>query len=183
MAHGLASQRGSGLTMPSREGGSTHIELWLPISDAPAEPGSLEADAPQVAAAGAALLVDDEDLVRMSTADILSDLGHTVVEAASGEEALRMVRGGFRPDLLVTDHLMPGITGTNLAHAVRSECPDVQILIVSGYAESEGEPLTLPRKAHAFAIARGNIVAPATGSCCRRFAVKPSRLTRMGGCR
>jgi CheY-like chemotaxis protein len=95
--------------------------------------------------AGTALLVDDEDLVRMSTADMLGDLGYAVVEAASAEEALGLIRDGLRPDLLVTDHLMPGMNGTDLARIVRSERPSIQILIVSGYAESEGVAPELPR--------------------------------------
>jgi CheY-like chemotaxis protein len=57
---------------------------------------------------GVALLVDDEALVRMSTADMLTDLGFEVVEADSGEDALRLLRSSTSPDLLVTDHLMPG---------------------------------------------------------------------------
>jgi CheY-like chemotaxis protein len=89
--------------------------------------------------------VDDEELVRMSTADMLSDLGYAVVEAASAEEALRLLHGGLQPDLLVTDHLMPGMNGTDLAHAVRAERPGTQVLIVSGYAEAEGIAPDLPR--------------------------------------
>ena len=81
----------------------------------------------------------------MSTADMLSDLGYAVVEAASAEEALRLLHGGLQPDLLVTDHLMPGMNGTDLAHAVRAERPGIQVLIVSGYAEAEGIAPDLPR--------------------------------------
>ncbi len=81
----------------------------------------------------------------MSTADMLGDLGYEVVEAASGEEALRLVNKGEKFDLLVTDHLMPGINGTDLARAVRSARPGVPILLVSGYAEREGVDPDLPR--------------------------------------
>jgi hypothetical protein len=69
---------------------------------------------------GTALLVDDEERVRLSTADMLGEPGSAVVEAASGEAALRMVERGERFDLLVTDHLMPGPTGTGLPRAVRA---------------------------------------------------------------
>jgi CheY-like chemotaxis protein len=146
MVHGLASQLGGTLTIRSRPGLGTNIELWLPVSDAPAETAGAVAQAAQpVAAAGTALLVDDEELVRMSTADMLNDLGYAVVEAGSAEDALRLMRGGLRPDLLVTDHLMPGMNGTDLARVVRAEHADVQILLVSGYAESEGVAPDLPR--------------------------------------
>ncbi len=99
---------------------------------------------------GTALLVDDEDLVRMSTADMLSDLGYSVVEAASAEEALRLMQNGLRPDLLVTDHLMPGMSGADLARAVHAERPGTPVLVVSGYAESEGIAPDLPRLSKPF---------------------------------
>jgi CheY-like chemotaxis protein len=90
-------------------------------------------------------LVDDEDLVRMSTADMLMDLGYEVVEARSAEEALRMVQEGLHPDLVVTDHLMPGMSGVDLAHDLRSRWVDLPVLIVSGYAEADGLAAGLPR--------------------------------------
>jgi CheY-like chemotaxis protein len=87
---------------------------------------------------GLALLVDDEDLVRMSTADMLMDLGYEVAEASSAEEALRLLDGGLEPNLLVTDHLMPGMNGEELARHATSRNPGLPVLIVSGYAEAEG---------------------------------------------
>jgi CheY-like chemotaxis protein len=146
MVHGLASQLGGALTIQSRRGLGTNVELWLPISEAPAETaGAVAEAAAPLAVSRTALLVDDEDLVRMSTAEMLNDLGYTVVEANSAEEALRLIREGLRPHLLVSDHLMPGMNGTDLARLIRSEQPGVQILIVSGYAESEGVAPDLPR--------------------------------------
>ncbi|WP_323162549.1 response regulator, partial [Pseudomonas rhodesiae] len=67
---------------------------------------------------GTVLLVDDEELVRASTAYMLAELGYCVVEAASGEQALELMHTKQPFDLLVTDHLMPGISGTELARAV-----------------------------------------------------------------
>ena len=69
---------------------------------------------------------------------MLVDLGYRVLEAASGEEAMRLLDGGQPFDLLVTDHLMPGINGTDLARIVRTARPGTAILLVSGYAEREG---------------------------------------------
>jgi CheY-like chemotaxis protein len=94
---------------------------------------------------GTALLVDDEELVRLSTADMLIDLGYTVVEAASAEEALKLVDRGLHPDVLVTDHLMPGMTGTEMARILQLSRPGAKVLIVSGYAEAEGVAPDLPR--------------------------------------
>ena len=139
MVHGLALQLNGGLTISSRPGEGTTIDLWLPISsvmpDADDEAFLVPA-APDTK--GTALLVDDEELVRMSTADMLMDLGYEVVEATSAEEALRLIGDGLTPDLVVTDHLMPGMSGGELARILRSKQPDLPVLIVSGYAEAEG---------------------------------------------
>jgi CheY-like chemotaxis protein len=146
MAHGLASQLGGALTIQSRPGLGTNVELWLPRSAQTAEaaePIRGSTAAPDVC--GTALLVDDEELVRMSTADMLNDLGYRVIEAASGEDAMQLVNNGERFDLLVTDHLMPGMNGTDLAFAIRSVLPNLPVLLVSGYSESEGIDASLPR--------------------------------------
>jgi CheY-like chemotaxis protein len=76
---------------------------------------------------------------------MLSDLGYAVVEAGSAEEALRLLDGGLNPDLLLTDHLMAGMTGTDLVRTVRDLRPDLPVLVVSGYSEVEGIAPDLPR--------------------------------------
>ena len=147
MVHGLTAQLGGGLTIESAPEKGTTIELWLPIS---ATVIGSEAEAavvvlPQRAGRGTALLVDDEELVRMSTADMLVDLGFEVVEAGSAEEALRLMADGVAPDLLVTDHLMAGMTGADLAREARALKPALPVLVVSGYAEVDGITPNLPR--------------------------------------
>jgi CheY-like chemotaxis protein len=94
---------------------------------------------------GTALLVDDEEVVRLSTADMLTELGYEVVEATSAEQALRCLEGGLKPDLVVTDHLMPGMNGTELARVIRSRQPDTPVLLVSGYVEGDEIAPDLPR--------------------------------------
>jgi PAS domain S-box-containing protein len=139
MVHGLAAQLGGGLTIESAPGKGTSIELWLPISTSPigGEEAAISASTARVGR-GVALLVDDEELVRMSTADMLIDLGFDVIEASSAEDALRLVKSRIAPDLLVTDHLMPGMTGVELARELHEIVPKLPILLVSGYAEVEG---------------------------------------------
>ena len=83
--------------------------------------------------------------MRLSTADMLADLGYEVLEAATAEEGLVLVQNGAAIELLVTDHLMPGMTGSDLARAVQTLRPGVPILVISGYAESEGIEPDLPR--------------------------------------
>jgi CheY-like chemotaxis protein len=147
MAHGLASQLGGALTIQSRPRLGTNVELWLPQSGTAAETNIVPEDSHEASpnAAGTVLLVDDDDAVRLSTADMLNELGYSVVEASSAEEASELFNEGFKVDLLVTDHLMPGMTGTDLARWVRARRPNLPVLIISGYAESEGIEPELPR--------------------------------------
>ncbi len=145
MVHGLASQLGGALQINSRPGLGTNIEVWLPASDEAASPLERSEDVQARLAAGTVLLVDDEELVRASTADMLTELGYAVVEAGSAEEALRLIVMGQHFDVLMTDHLMPGMTGTELAREVRRRRPGVQVLLVSGYADVDGIAPDLPR--------------------------------------
>jgi CheY-like chemotaxis protein len=95
--------------------------------------------------------VDDEEYIRLITADMLTELGFVVHEAASAEAALRAIESGLDPDLIVTDHLMPGMTGVELARAVQARWPGTKILIVSGFAEVDGIDPSLPRLTKPFA--------------------------------
>jgi CheY-like chemotaxis protein len=81
----------------------------------------------------------------MSTADMLMDLGYEVVEASSAEEALEAIGHGLCPDILVTDHLMPGMSGVDLARSLRARQPNLPVLIISGYAEAESIAPEIPR--------------------------------------
>jgi PAS domain S-box-containing protein len=146
MVHGLASQLGGALTIESKPGLGTNVEIWLPATSAVVDQSAVEHRSPlPQAAAGTALLVDDEAVVRMSTADMLTDLGYAVVEADSAEAALRLIEQGQAFDVLVTDHLMPGMTGAELAREVLGRQSDALVLVVSGYAEVEGFAADLPR--------------------------------------
>jgi CheY-like chemotaxis protein len=118
--------------------------LWLPLSEEVAVAAEGQPTAAPARSAGIALLVDDEELVRASTAQMLAELGYEVTEAISAEEALRQLEG-LSPDLVVTDHLMPGMTGTELARTLRQRPSAPPILLISGYAEDRGVPDDLPR--------------------------------------
>ena len=146
MVHGLTAQLGGGLIVESSPGEGTTVALWLPLSANPVGSAEDASIAPQrPIGRGTALLVDDEELVRMSTAEMLIDLGFQVVEAGSAEEALRILQAGGAPDLLVTDHLMPGMSGAELARKAREHSPALPILVISGYAEVDGIAPDLPR--------------------------------------
>jgi len=140
MVHGFAEQSGGALRLSSRKGAGTTAELWLPRTTDAVAPGVAQS-AVEGAAAGRSLrilLVDDDPLVLAGTLAMLEELGHDAVHAAaSGDEALAMLErdGGF--DLLLTDHMMPGLSGMQLAARARAMHPTLPVLLASGFAELE----------------------------------------------
>ena len=146
MVHGLASQLGGALSLSSTVGVGTKVELWLPVSKSPAEvPAFQQPEDVPAKTSGTVLLVDDEEIVRASTADMLADLGYQVIQAISAGEALKLFESGVHADFLLTDHLMPGMTGSDLACEVRNRWPRRRVLLISGFAEAEGVAPDLPR--------------------------------------
>jgi signal transduction histidine kinase/CheY-like chemotaxis protein len=150
MVHGLAAQLGGELVLESKPGLGTIVELLLPLSGEEAMAAERPERTGTAAGTGQALLIDDEEAVRASTAGMLSDIGYVVAEARSAEEALGLLKDGLSPDLVVTDHLMPGMTGTDLARALRESHPTLPVLIISGYAEVDEIAPDLERLAKPF---------------------------------
>jgi PAS domain S-box-containing protein len=149
MVHGLAAQSGGDFRLSSIPGQGTTAELWLPVAQGIVQQAAEPAEAQATdARAATILLVDDDVLIAMSTADMLSDLGHTVIEANSGAQALDILRNGQAIDLLMTDYAMPGMTGAELARVARDIRPGLPMLLATGYAElPEGAAADLPRLA------------------------------------
>jgi len=81
------------------------------------------------------LAVDDDALVLANTCAMLEDLGHTVFLAYSGEQALEKFERTSAIDLVITDHAMPKMTGTDLARRIRARRPDMPIILATGFAE------------------------------------------------
>jgi PAS domain S-box-containing protein len=144
MVHGLALQLGGSMQLRSAPGEGTQVELLLPIADGCPEARTDSTAEQSGEASGLVLLVDDEAGVRASTAALLGDLGYGVVEVESGPEALAFLDRAHA-DYVVTDHLMPGMTGSELAQIVRDRYPGTPVLIISGYAELDGISPDLPR--------------------------------------
>ncbi|ACL61383.1 hybrid sensor histidine kinase/response regulator [Methylobacterium nodulans] len=146
MVHGFAEQSGGRLLLRSTKGQGTTAELWLPVAEASGTRGG-EPD-PDVARSAAALrpmtvlVVDDDPLVLMNTSAMLEDLGHEVMEASSGEQALRILRRSGTIDLVITDQMMPGMTGLQLLEAIRSEHPRLPVILASGFSELPDSALT-----------------------------------------
>lgn len=150
MVHGLAAQLGGALEISSEVGVGTSIDIWLPVSSQRIAAHDEVTEVNAENHFGQVLLVDDEPLIRMSTAAMLNDMGYSVTEADSAEVALEVIRTGFAPDVLITDHLMPGITGTELARIIQAKLPRTAVLIISGYADVDGIAPDMPRLAKPF---------------------------------
>jgi signal transduction histidine kinase len=164
MVHGVARQLGGDLRLTSLPGTGTVAEILLPAAPRPRPVPA--GDAPRATAgpagpAGATppsriLVVDDDALIARSTADMLEDLGHTVVEADSAALALAMLESDPRVDVLITDFAMPGMTGLELALAARRLRPGLPVVLASGFADlPEGAvPAELPRLAKPYGQAQ-----------------------------
>ena len=147
MVHGFAEQSGGRLILYSQKGSGTTAELWLPVAKTSAQPvAPAQVTPPKMFRPLTVLAVDDDALVLMNTVATLEDLGHTVFEAYSAKEALEILRREDSVDLIVADHAMPKMTGTELAKVVRSEWPDIPVLLATGYADRvPGDDIGLPK--------------------------------------
>ncbi|MFJ7311889.1 PAS domain S-box protein [Pseudomonas sp. NPDC098747] len=147
MVHGFIEQLGGRFILKSEKANGTTAELWIPVAVEGATTKPLYPPAPPfVVPRLSVLVVDDDSLVLTSTSLLLEDLGHRVVSASSGTEALALFDEGEVIDLMITDMAMPRMSGAQLAHAVRLLKPDLPIILATGYAERlEGFAAQLPR--------------------------------------
>jgi signal transduction histidine kinase len=138
MIHGFAEQNSGTFLLKSEAGIGTTAEVWLPamapatMDAAPAEPASAAAELKK---ACTILVVDDDALILMNTVAMLEDMGHTVFAAYSGADAIGIFRDRPEIDLVITDQAMPGMTGSQLAGAIREERPGTPIILATGYGE------------------------------------------------
>jgi PAS domain S-box-containing protein len=137
MVHGVAEQSGGRLILKSEKGHGTTAELWLPSApeSAISRPVTAVEPPPGKIQPLLVLVVDDDNLVLHSTSAMLEDLGHRVLEAPSAAHALKLIDVHRDVDLVITDHVMPGMSGAELADILRRECPTLPIVIATGYAE------------------------------------------------
>ncbi|WP_342709191.1 ATP-binding protein [Bradyrhizobium sp. B124] len=148
MVHGLAVQLGGTLQLSSAVGKGTTAVLVLPVATTAPAVESPAPAAQKIKRSAVILLVDDDPLIAMSTMEMLEDLGHRVIGASSGPHALDILRSDQEIDLMMTDHVMPGMTGLELAAASREVRPHLVVLLATGYAElPDGTQVDLPRLA------------------------------------
>ena len=137
IVEGFVSQLGGALTIRSKLGSGTIVEIWLPVSAELIKVDQTSITIPPIKAIGTVLLVDDEELVQVSTADMLTDCGYIVIEAASGADALKILEQELYLDFLVTDYMMPKMTGVEIAGAFRRKHPTSPVLLISGFAGAD----------------------------------------------
>jgi two-component system cell cycle sensor histidine kinase/response regulator CckA len=137
MVYGIVVQSGGHVFVASAPGAGSTFTIYLPAHAADAEPAATPMALPAVhGGAETVLLVEDEDLVRQLTREILRRNGYRVLEACDGVAALTLLREHGGPiDLLLTDVVMPGMSGPALAQRLIRQHPSLRVLYMSGYAE------------------------------------------------
>ena len=141
MVDGLVAQSGGAMRITSQQSGGTTVELWLPVAEAEAieRPRPVAPQRVQESRCCRVLVIDDDPIVLAGTAAMLEDLGHTATEVDSAEQGLKILQSDASIDLVITDHAMPGMTGTELAKRIRGKWPELPVIIATGYAELPGE--------------------------------------------
>ena len=137
MVHGVVRQHGGAIHVRSVVDGGTTFEMYLPQVERPVEADD-EDDTASRGAIGreTILLVEDEDDVRALAREVLERQGYEVIEAADGAQALGMCEtASDRVDLILTDVVMPRMSGRELVDRVRATRPDMRVLYMSGYTE------------------------------------------------
>jgi CheY-like chemotaxis protein len=154
MVHGLAQQSGGHFNLKSRAGEGTTAELWLPVDEAASAIKKvkplLSTKVDRQHALLIVLAVDDDNLVLTNTLAMLEDLGHTAIGASSGNAALEILRQDNSIDLVITDQVMPHMTGLQLANAIKAEWPKLPVILTTGFAETSADTRKLVRLAKPF---------------------------------
>jgi signal transduction histidine kinase/CheY-like chemotaxis protein len=153
--HAIVSQSHGEIVVTSQVGKGTTFQIYLPETDRPldVEP----AGRARTSGSGTVLVVDDDDDVRRMVERVLRRAGYTVITASSGPDAMARARGHSGAiDLLLTDVVMPGMTGQELIRELNTERPRMRVVFMSGY--HQGAPID-PRRFVAKPFERATLLA------------------------
>ncbi len=138
--YGIIKQSGGFIFAESPKGQGAVFTIYLPVSTAtetPIKAPTVKAIQGDLWGSGTVLLVEDEAMVRAVAERALARQGYTVLTAENGEAALELLETTGRPDLLISDVVMPTMDGPTMVRHVRKQYPDLPILFMSGYAEEQ----------------------------------------------
>ncbi|WP_148304164.1 ATP-binding protein [Pseudomonas solani] len=136
MVYGFIKQTGGQVRLQSGAGQGTRVSLYLPRGPVLSEQQQSPVEQPTGAANRESILVvEDADVVRMLTVEVLEEFGYQVMEACDGQQALAILRSDATIDLLLTDIGLPGMNGQELAAVARDLRPGLRVLFATGYAE------------------------------------------------
>ena len=138
MVYGIVHQSGGAISVNSEPGCGTVIAIYFPRAEvAPEETGKNEREDTLPTGNETVLVVEDEEKVRTLVLTVLRKQGYQVFEAANAKEALSLCQQpGCRPQLMVADLVMPGMSGCDLAQQLAPLCPQMKVLYISGYTEN-----------------------------------------------
>jgi len=158
--YGIVKQSGGHIRVYSELGTGTSFKIYLPRTDAPAEGELVRTVVELPRGAETILLVEDEREVRELALEIIEGLGDTVLEAGAPAEAMLIARRHVGLiDLLLTDVIMPGMSGRTLAEKIVAERPETKVVFMSGYTDD--------------AIVRHGVLEPGTFFIEKPFAPRP----------
>jgi PAS domain S-box-containing protein len=134
--YGIVKQNQGYISVDSRFGAGTTIGVWLPVCDAAVATETMAPESGTVSGTETILLVEDEDAICRITERLLRAQGYTVLSATNGDAALQLARASREPiHLLLTDVILPGMSGATLAGSLVAEYPDLEVLFMSGYTD------------------------------------------------
>ncbi len=137
MVYGFVKQSHGHVQIYSEPNEGTTVKIYLPRATQAPAAALVEAETALAGEQEVILVVEDDDLVRVSTVSMLRDMGYNCVHASDGADALDKLRAGLRPDLLFTDVIMPGpVKSRELAREAEAMHPGLPVLFTSGYSEN-----------------------------------------------
>lgn len=137
MVYGFVKQSGGHVRIYSEVGHGTTIRIYLPRSRQSEDVETVDDTDPVVSGRETILVAEDDDGVRATVLEMLTDLGYTVLKAVDADSALEIIESGAAVDLLFTDVIMPGVLKSpELARLAKARLPEMAVLFTSGYTEN-----------------------------------------------